>query len=80
MKVFISYRRDDSRAYSGRIYDQLKEAFGSESVFWDIDSIPLGLPFPTVLEKTIERTDVMLVIIGPSWTSIANADGKRRID
>lgn len=80
MKLFISYRREDSRAYSGRIYDRLKEAFGSDSVFWDIDSIPLGLPFPTVLEQTIERTDVMLVIIGPTWTSISNENGGRRID
>ena len=36
-KVFISYRRDDSAAVAGRLYDRLAAHFGPGSVFIDVD-------------------------------------------
>jgi hypothetical protein len=42
-RVVISYRRSDSAAIAGRIADQLKARFGEDSVFMDIDNIPLLL-------------------------------------
>ena len=33
--IFISYRRDDARGASGRIYDWLRIGFGRERVFRD---------------------------------------------
>ena len=35
-RVFISYRRDDSAAHAGRIYDRLRDHFGDEQVFREI--------------------------------------------
>ncbi len=78
--IFLSYRRSDSMETTGRIYDRLKDAFEADSVFRDIDSIPLGLPFPQVLEQTLSRADVVLVIIGPTWVSATDATGNRRLD
>src|SRR5262245_6651264 len=40
--VFISYRRQDSADITGRICDRLVERIGSEAVYKDVDSIPLG--------------------------------------
>ncbi len=65
---------------TGRIYDRLVECFGGESVFRDIDSIPLGIPFPELLHQTLARTSAVLVIIGPSWLTIENPSGKPRLD
>jgi hypothetical protein len=79
-RIFISYRRNDSLESTGRIYDRLVQRFGCDSVFRDIDSIPLGLPFPSVLRDTLARTDVVLAVIGPSWLSATLGDGRRRID
>lgn len=31
--IFISYRRDDSRGYAGRLRDTLSDHFGAEQVF-----------------------------------------------
>ncbi|MEM9267240.1 MAG: hypothetical protein AAGA46_17120 [Cyanobacteria bacterium P01_F01_bin.13] len=41
--IFISYRRSDSIAETGRIYDRLATEFGRDRVFKDVDSIPFGL-------------------------------------
>ena len=34
--IFISYRRDDARGASGRLYDWLRIGFGREHVFRDV--------------------------------------------
>jgi uncharacterized membrane protein YeaQ/YmgE (transglycosylase-associated protein family) len=36
--IFLSYRRSDSQAIAGRIYDRLVPAFGKISVFKDVDA------------------------------------------
>ena len=41
-QIFISYRRDDARGASGRLYDWLRIAFGREHVFRDVRSIGVG--------------------------------------
>ena len=50
-RVFISYRRSDSVTITGRIYDHLVHAFGDDSVFKDVDDIPLGVDFRRKLVK-----------------------------
>jgi hypothetical protein len=40
--IFISYRRDDARGASGRLYDWLRIALGRERVFRDVHSIGVG--------------------------------------
>jgi hypothetical protein len=44
-KNSLSYRRDDSILFAGRICDRLVAHFGRESVFMDVDSIPFGVNF-----------------------------------
>jgi len=41
-RIFISYRRDDARGASGRLYDWLRIAFGREHVFRDVADIGVG--------------------------------------
>jgi formylglycine-generating enzyme required for sulfatase activity len=79
MKIFISYRRAESTYLIGRIKDRLLAAFGAGSVFRDLDDIPSGVDFRTVLEKETQECNVMLVIIGPKWAEIAYEDGTKRL-
>ena len=79
MKIFISYRRADSGYLIGRIKDRLVSAFGDQTVFRDLDDIPSGIDFRTVLEEETNECDVMLVIIGPQWAGITNAEGNKRL-
>ena len=37
--VFISYRREDSGGFAGRIYDRVMSRLGRENVFFDVDTI-----------------------------------------
>lgn len=63
-RVFISYRRHDSRYVAGRLRERLAEAFGDENVFLDVDMIELGSDYPTVLVDAVRSCDVVLLIIG----------------
>ena len=79
MKIFISYRRADSTYQIGRIKDRLIAAFGDQSVFRDLDDIPAGVDFRTVLEKETNGCNVMLVMIGPYWAGITDSMGNKRL-
>jgi len=76
--IFISYRREDTSDVTGRIYDRLIQHFGKESVFKDVDSIPLGIDFRQHLGDSVGRCDVLLTIIGRQWST--GEVGKRRLD
>ena len=79
-RIFISYRRADSKTITGRIYDRLRQEFGRDDTFKDVDNIPPGSDFRTVLKEAITTCDVMLVIIGKQWLSIADEKNQRRLD
>lgn len=79
-KIFVSYRRADSADVTGRVCDYLRNHFGDEVLFKDVESIPYGQQFPAVIEEAIAQCDVLLAIIGARWISITAHDGKRRLD
>ena len=79
-RIFISYRREDSAPHAGRLNDRLCLAFGADRVFMDIDDIPLGQDFTAALRENVRVADVVLVLIGPKWLSMAGEDGRRRLD
>lgn len=78
-RIFISYRRKDSATFTGRIHDSLVVAFGEKNVFRDVYDIPAGRDFRKVLEEAVNKCDTFLAIIGPSWASITDANGNRRL-
>lgn len=78
--LFISYRRSDSQEVVGRMYDRLRSHFPVDRIFRDLDSIPLGKPFPQVIREAIGNSQVALVIIGPKWATITGSDGHRLLD
>jgi serine/threonine protein kinase len=79
-KVFISYRRSDSALMAAIIYDRLVEEFGVESVFFDIDHIPIGSDFRKVLHDAVTQCSVLIVLMGDRWVDCTDEDGRRRLD
>lgn len=79
-RLFISYRREDSAPYAGRVGDRLKQKFGRDSVFMDVGAIPLGANFAQILREAVASCDVLLAIIGRNWLDITDSEGKRRLD
>ncbi len=78
--VFISYRREDSAAYAGRLFDILSAAFGADNTFMDVDDIKGGDDFTTVIERKLGVSDALVAVIGPHWVAVTDPDGKRRLD
>jgi hypothetical protein len=69
----------DSQAWAGRIYDRLVSAFHSDLVYMDVDDIEPGLDFFEVIEETLQKCHILLVVIGRNWLNAADEQG-RRID
>lgn len=67
VKIAISYRRSDTSAMSGRIFDRLAAHYGKHCVFMDVDNIPIGSDFRAHIGETLRRTDVVLAVIGAAW-------------
>lgn len=76
-KVFISYRREDSRYQARQIYDAFSRALPAGTVFMDVDSIPPGADFVSILEGWVNQCDILLALIGPEW--INSVDPRTRL-
>ncbi len=63
-KIFISYRRTDTGAAAGRLYDFLEAKFGEQALFKDVDNIPYGRDFREEIRNAIDASVVVLVVIG----------------
>ena len=70
IRIFISYRRDDTAAYAGRLQDRLIDRFGESNVFIDVTSISAGTDFHRAVTTAISSCQVLLAMIGPSWLEI----------
>jgi hypothetical protein len=79
-KIFISYRRQDTKAIAGRIFDRLEAKFGRDGVFMDIDSIPFGVDFHDFLSEQVSRAEIVLALIGHGWADARDEAGNRRLD
>jgi hypothetical protein len=79
-RVFINYRREDSPGSAGRLYDHLAEEIPAEHLFMDVDAIAPGVDFVNEIEQAVKSCDVLLVIIGRSWLTAVDRQGKRRLD
>jgi len=77
--IFISYRREDSAAHAGRLYDRLANRFGAQQVFMDVDDIPPGAEFAAHIDARVASCDAMVVVIGKHWLTVRNAEGQLRL-
>ena len=78
--VFISYRRGDSAGHTGRLYDHLRERFGKDLIFRDIDTIEPGADFVDAVELGIKDCSTLIVVIGSRWLTAKDAGGRRLDD
>ncbi len=80
MRLFLSYRRDDTGGRAGRLFDALVTRYGHDAVFQDVNTVQPGLNFVRQVEVAIKSSDVVLVVIGPQWLSSPAPEGGRRVD
>jgi len=75
IKIFISYRREDSANVTGRINDRLRDKFGEGAIFTEVDSIPFGVDFREHLNNEVTQCDIVLAVIGRDWLDVTGDDG-----
>lgn len=78
--IFVSYRRTDTSAYAGRIGDHLRQHFGENQVFIDVESIGPGESFRRIVEDNLRTCRIFIALIGANWLVVQETDGTRRLD
>jgi hypothetical protein len=79
-KIFISYRRRYNAYVADSLSEKLRLHFGDDSVFYDIDNIPLGVDFREHIGNAVGQCDVLLAVIGEEWVMAADKQGNKRLD
>ena len=79
-RIFVSYRREDTRHLVGRIGDRLMDHFGDERVFVDVDTIEPGLDFAEAIAAAVGSCQVLLALIGDRWLDSTDRKGRRKLD
>ncbi|HEV7821463.1 MAG TPA: toll/interleukin-1 receptor domain-containing protein [Burkholderiales bacterium] len=79
-RIFISYRRIDSAAYAGRLFDRLRNHFGDDEVFMDLEGIDPGADFSKVVAEKARAADVLIALIGRDWLTPSKTGTLRRLD
>ena len=81
VKVFLSYRRSDSKGDVDLICPALQAALGRENVFRDLDTIPLRVRWADYIRDWLhEYAPTVLVVIGPGWADAGGAGGGLRLE
>lgn len=78
--TFISYRREDSAGYAGRLHEELEERLGPDQVFRDVDTLRPGQDFIDAIESRLRNCGALVAMIGRYWLSATDETGARRID
>ena len=77
--IVISYRREDTRWIVGRIFDRLVDHYGHDSIFMDIDGVPAGVDYRDEIRSNLQRSNIVLAVIGPQWLAVQKETGQPRI-
>lgn len=67
-RIFLCYRRDDSRWPTGRLADALCEHFGRNRVFMDVEHLRVG-NWRDQIKQSLDASSVVVVVIGPGWAA-----------
>ncbi len=77
--IFLSYRRDDSAGYAGRLRDSLEERVGRGEVFRDVDTLEPGQDFVATIDERVHACRVFLTLIGRDWLEARDRSGTLRL-
>jgi len=79
-KIFISYRRQDSPGFAGRICDHVSRHFGDDAVFRDVEVLEGGVDFVDAINSALALCGAFILVIGPRWLGATDARGRKRLE
>src|SRR3954468_20013814 len=74
LSIFVCYRRSDTSGEAVALTDKLNRRRGF-AVFKDVDNIRPGQDWVDAIDESMDRCDVLLVLIGPDWIGDAGDEG-----
>ncbi len=78
--IFINYRRSVNLRDAQLLHTVLSRQFGESRVFLDVSDLEGGDHWPHKLERQVDASSVMAVLIGKDWAEIKNGKGERRLE
>lgn len=66
-RIFISYRRDDTRALAEKIDRLLRAEFPRKSIFFDVNAPEPGSVLIEKIDRELESAQIVIALIGPDW-------------
>lgn len=79
MRLFLSYRRNDSQTTARAVNEFLRGVGRVKKVFLDFDEIPPGSrDFVKVIDKALNKSHAAIILIGRDWAG-QKPDGSWRI-
>ena len=70
-RIFLSYRRADFGGNANLIADRIREHlevyYGSQGLFLDTHSIPVGVDFEAEIYESISLASAVIAVVGPDW-------------
>lgn len=79
-RIFINYRRKQNQSEAELLAALLTRSFGKRGVFIDKSGLDGGDQWVQSLERQIDASSAMLVIIGPGWAAATDSQQRRRLD
>jgi glycosidase len=79
-RLFISYRRDDSKYAAKLIHERLVARFGRGRVFIDVAGLEGGIDYFKAIHEMVAACDVCVALVGEKWGTLTDASGARRLD
>ena len=78
--VFINYRSRDSSVYAHWLGEIIAQNCGNNRLFLGTGTIQIGDIWSERIQAALERTSVLIVMIGPEWLRTHDEFGRRRLD
>jgi hypothetical protein len=78
-RVYLSHRRSDSAAETGRVVAALRRRYGRRAVVVGPPAVRWGSSLREEVGRAVSRCDVVCIVIGTDWTTSTNSSGRRRL-
>lgn len=78
-KLFISFRSSDTREAARSIFQSLSQSFGRDSIFYFPESNIAGDRFEEKIFSSLDQTDLVIAVIGASYTNVDPETNRSRI-
>jgi hypothetical protein len=77
LRIFISYRRGETRGFVGWLASSLEAVLPAGRVFRDVESLGVG-DWKRAIDENIRLAGVVLCVLGDRWLTITQPDSDRR--